>query len=60
MQRAQELLIKSPGEVSINLPKKHTVYPYLARTAETKGPKTARMLRLRPDWDCGGAAPMAA
>ena len=55
LQRALELLVENPGEVSINFPKKHTVYPYLASTAEAKGPKTARMLRRRPGWDCGGA-----
>ena len=53
LQRAMELLVENPGEVSINFPKKHTVYPYLARSAEAKGPKTARMLRLRPGWDGG-------
>ena len=55
LQRALELLVENPGDVSVNFPKKHTVYPYLARTAEAKGPKTARMLRLRPGWDCAGA-----
>ena len=57
LQRALELLVENPGEVSINFPKKHTVYPYLARTAEAKGPKTARMLRLRPGCDCGVTDP---
>ena len=52
LQRALELLVENPGDVSVNFPKKHTVYPYLARTAEAKGPKTARMLRLRPGWGC--------
>ena len=51
LQRALELLVENPGDVSVNFPKKHTVYPYLARTAEAKGPKTGRMLRLRPGWD---------
>ena len=55
LQRALELLVENPGDVSVSFPKKHTVYPYLARTAEAKGPKTARMLRLRPGWDCAGA-----
>ena len=60
LRRSLELLVENPGEVSLNFPKKHTVYPYLARTAETKGPKTARMLRLRLDWGCSSAAPSVA
>ena len=49
LQRALELIVENPGDVSINFPRKRTVYPYLARTAEGKSNKTARMLRLRPD-----------
>ena len=56
LQRALELLVKNPGDVSLILPRKRTVYPYLLRTAETKTPKTARMLRLRPDCDCNATA----
>ncbi len=54
LQRALELLVKNPGDVSISFPKKRTVYPYLARSAEAKASKVARMLRLRPP--CAGAA----
>ncbi len=50
LQRALEFLVENPGDVSISFPRKHTVYPYLARTPEAKAPKTSRMLRLRPEW----------
>ena len=56
LQRALELLVENPGDVSLSLPRKRTVYPYLLRAAETKTPKTARMLRLRPDCDCNATA----
>ena len=56
LQRVLELLVENPGDVSLSLPRKRTVYPYLLRTGETKTPKTARMLRLRPDSDCNATA----
>ena len=56
LQRALELLVENPGDVSVNFTKKRTVYPYLTRTAATRASKTARMLRLRPGWDCSGVS----
>lgn len=52
LQRSLELLVENPGGVSILLPKKRTVYPYLARTGDAKAHKTSRMLRLRTEQDC--------
>ena len=52
LQRALELLVENPGDVSLSFPRKRTVYPYLARAAEAKTAKTARMLKLRPESSC--------
>ena len=52
LQRALELLVENPGDVSLSFPKKRTVYPYLARASEVKTAKTARMLKLRPEGSC--------
>ena len=49
LQRALELLVENPGDVSLSFPKKRTVYPYLARAAEARTAKTARMLKMRPE-----------
>lgn len=58
LQRALELVVENGGDVTVHLPTRRTVYPYLVRSGEEKASKKSRMLRLRAGWDSHELAPL--